>query len=70
MVYFPVVGRLDCGSSSEEHEGFWEVNGYGIMSIYKSDWKRFGGKFNSDWFLFTDFPNFSPNPSLFEFSLS
>lgn len=48
MAYFPVVGRLDCGSSSVEHEGFWEINGYGIMSIYKSDWDRFGGKLNSN----------------------
>jgi hypothetical protein len=44
MSYFPVVGRLDCGSSSVEHQGFWEMNGYGIMAIYKSDWDRFGGK--------------------------
>jgi len=44
MAYFPIVGRLDCGSSSEEHQGFWEMYGYGIMAIYKSDWDRFGGE--------------------------
>ena len=44
MAYFPVVGRLDCGSTSAKHEGFWQLDGYGIMSIYKSDWDRFGGK--------------------------
>ena len=44
MAYFPIVGRLDCGSSSEEHQGFWEMHGYGIMAIYKSDWARFGGR--------------------------
>ena len=44
MAYFPVVGRLDCESSSALHRGFWQVNGYGIMAVYKSDWDRFGGK--------------------------
>ncbi|KAL9955815.1 hypothetical protein ACROYT_G037198 [Oculina patagonica] len=43
MAYFPIVGRLECGSSSVEREGFWEKNGYGILSIYKSDWDKFGG---------------------------
>jgi len=46
MAYFPVVGRLDCESSSTLHRGFWQVNGYGIMAVYKSDWDRFGGKCN------------------------
>lgn len=45
MTYFPVVGRLDCDSSSIEHRGFWQMNGYGIMAIYKSDWDKFGGEF-------------------------
>lgn len=44
MAYFPIVGRLDCESSSVEHQGFWEMSGYGIMAIYKSDWDGFGGK--------------------------
>ena len=44
MAYFPIVGRLDCGSSSREHQGFWEMHGYGVMTIYRSDWDRFGGK--------------------------
>ena len=44
MAYFPIVGRLDCKSSSLEHQGFWEMRGYGIMAIYKSDWDRFRGK--------------------------
>ena len=52
MAYFPIVGRLDCGSSSAEHQGFWQLDGYGIMSIYKSDWDRFGGKLNSNANLF------------------
>ena len=46
MAYFPLVGRLDCGSTPAEHRGYWEAYGYGIMSIYKSDWDRFGGKCN------------------------
>jgi len=46
MAYFPVVGRLDCESFSALHRGFWQVNGYGIMAVYKSDWDRFGGKSN------------------------
>ena len=44
MAYFPAVGRLNCESSSSEHLGFWQMDGYGIMSIYKSDWDRFGGE--------------------------
>ena len=46
MAYFPAVGRLDCGSSSLEHHGFWQLNGYGLLAIYKSDWDRFGGEYN------------------------
>ena len=46
MAYFAIVGRLDCASSSVEHLGFWEMNGYGIMSMYKSDWERLGGENN------------------------
>lgn len=45
MTYFPIVGRLECDSSSIEHRGFWQMNGYGIMAIYKSDWDKFGGEF-------------------------
>jgi len=44
MAYFPAVGRLDCNSSSVEHRGFWQLNGYGLLAIYKSDWDRFGGE--------------------------
>jgi len=46
MAYFPAVGRLDCGSSFVEHRGFWQLNGYGLLAIYKSDWERFGGECN------------------------
>ena len=43
MAYFPIVGRLDCASTSVEHLGFWQMDGYGVMSMYKSDWERVGG---------------------------
>ena len=46
IAYFPVVGRLDCESSSKEHIGFWQLNGYGLVGIYKSDWTKFGGEWN------------------------
>lgn len=54
MVYAPIVGRLDCESSSAEHLGFWQLDGYGLLAIYKSDWDRFGGKFNSESFSCTN----------------
>jgi len=53
IAYFPVVGRLDCGSSSTEHRGFWELEGFGLLGIYKSDWTKIGGtnteKFKYKW---------------------
>ena len=47
LVYMPIVGRLDCGSTYVDHQGYWETAGYGFLSVYKSDWIRFGGKRNS-----------------------
>lgn len=43
LAYFPIVGRLDCQSSSVDHKGFWQLDGYGLLAIYKSDWEKFGG---------------------------
>ena len=61
MAYFPIVGRLHCGSSSENHQGFWEMNGYGIMAIYKSGWDRFGGKSTQNTFRTIQLPHLQFN---------
>ena len=39
------MGRLDCQSTYIDHQGHWEIYGYGLLAVYKSDWIRFGGKF-------------------------
>ena len=46
IAFFPVVGRLQCDGSSTDHIGFWELEGFGLLSIYKSDWRKVGGKWN------------------------
>ena len=51
MVYCPAVGRLDQGSNSVEHRGFWQMDGYGLVAMYKSDWIRVGGKTERNLFL-------------------
>jgi len=43
MAYFPAVGRLDCGRTPVDHIGFWQMDGFGLMAMYKSDWNRLGG---------------------------
>ena len=45
MVYAPAVGRLECGEFPSNPLGFWQENGYGILSVFKEDWDRFGGGF-------------------------
>ncbi|XP_015747107.1 PREDICTED: N-acetyl-beta-glucosaminyl-glycoprotein 4-beta-N-acetylgalactosaminyltransferase 1-like isoform X2 [Acropora digitifera] len=39
IVFCPQVGRLNCGSSSVDHKGYWELDGYGLVGVYKADWE-------------------------------
>ncbi|KAJ7373746.1 hypothetical protein OS493_011355 [Desmophyllum pertusum] len=47
MAFTPVLFRLTfCGrplTSTTQPKGYWETFGFGIFSIFKSDWDRFGG---------------------------
>lgn len=52
-MFYPIVGRLDCGKSLTDHQGFWAEDGFGLLAMYKSDWNRVGGmdveKFKYKW---------------------
>lgn len=43
VAYAPTVGRLECGAFPSNPYGFWQENGFGILSLFKQDWDRFGG---------------------------
>ena len=45
-VFSPLVKRLDCNVWTFEEPGWWDQLGYGLVSMYKSDWLSIGGMNN------------------------
>ncbi|KAL9959045.1 hypothetical protein ACROYT_G036126 [Oculina patagonica] len=47
MVYTPIIVRMELGANPIKLAGMWQVYGYGIIGMYKSDWDR-SGEFPTD----------------------
>jgi len=43
MVFTPIIAQMKCGANPTKLAGLWQVYGYGIIAMYKSDWDRSGG---------------------------
>ena len=43
MACTPFFFRLNKGYTEINFNGFWETLTYGLFSMFKSDWKSFGG---------------------------
>ena len=43
IAYSPLLVRLDCGATTSEPFGYWEIHGLGLITLYKSDWDKIGG---------------------------
>ena len=51
-VYTPLLRRLNCGVITFDGPGMWEVIGYGLVSMFKTDWEAIGGmsvEFGEKW---------------------
>ena len=51
-VYTPLLRRLNCGVISFDGPGKWEDIGYGLVSMFKTDWEAIGGmsvEFGEKW---------------------
>ena len=42
-IFAPLLKRLECGVVEINGNGFWEIVGYGLISMYKHDWNAVGG---------------------------
>ena len=42
-IFTPFLRRLGCGVVEKNGKGFWEIVGFGLVSMYKHDWDVVGG---------------------------